>query len=272
MKKIMILTLIGFMAFIRAEDADVGNKRNNRAIKMMEKLNITIGDETRYSIPPEEIWKNLVKENIKFEGTELLFYSKNVFSYTQDGEIICPVEIEFAKSEKEAILGVCFGMTISSMSNNIDVLAKNRKVWKEGPGSICIVDPRFDEETQKIKIPNSEITFIRNGLVVRISNYTVDCEIGKIAKLIDEQIILTSEKMKKELHDAQQLSQGGYQWEMDKEESVGDAAIDKPSVNADDSITGTDKRTNNNTIVIILLLAALLGIGGGTVYYIRNKN
>ena len=193
MKKITILILIGFTAFIHADDG-VWHPED-RARELMSKSKFPIGDEAEYLIPPEEIWQNLVKDDIKMEGTELLFFTETCFQYTRDGESLCTVDIEFANSEKEAIWGFYVGLAWSSAPDND--LMDSFKVWKEGPGSICIVDSDFEDDAQKYKNGHGELTFIRDGIVVRIDILdNVDCDVAKIAKLIDEQIILTVEKMK----------------------------------------------------------------------------
>jgi len=252
---------------------DIKKYQENSANKLRSQFNIPSGDETDYSIPPKEIWHNVEKDNIKMEGTERASadYNKTHLVYQRDGESFYSVKVEFANSEKEAILNV-----FRELAQTNDSMIKRKKIWKEGPGSLCIIDSRFNEETQKIDLLYSQFVFIRNGIIVRITNFDADCEIGKIARLIDEQILLTTAKMKQELLDAQQSSESSYQWEMDKKESADDTATDKPVISPDNRFTATDKpvtdSTNNHTLVIILLaLVALLAVGGGAFYYMRNR-
>ena len=165
----------------------------------MSKSNIPSGDAAKYSIPPKSTWHNLVKDDIKLEGFKVKKFAveKNSFILDiHDGTSFCFVNVNFANSEKEAIREFFWNLA-KYYPHDEDF---SYKVWKEGPGSICIVRSNFDEETQKFDAGYSrhiELFFVRDGIRVTTLNHTID-DIAKLARLIDEQIILASEKMKQE--------------------------------------------------------------------------
>jgi len=165
-----------------------------KARKVMKMFSVEDGSDQKYSFDSKSIFE--LEKNKTFGGFDITVednpYNRDIYltrkSNKGEKEKAGTIEIRYGNSEKNTRIELS-QLILNSRGGTFSIPACY-KVWKDGPGELCIVCKDF-EETSKTFVPNTKMFFVRNGVAVSIWRFNDkhDLDIEKFARELDQYLI-----------------------------------------------------------------------------------